>query len=66
MKKMGNLVAVIISIAILFTACSSDPTTEYLRQGDTYYDQGQFVEALAEYSKAIERSPNLVTAYTHR
>ena len=66
MKKTSSLVAVLIALTVFFTACGSDPTTEYLRQGDTYYDQGQFVEAITEYTKAIEHNPNLVTAYTHR
>ena len=65
MKKLGSLIALIITASLVLTACS-DPSTEYLRQGDTYYDQGQFVEAIAEYTKAIERNPNLVAAYTHR
>ena len=53
-------------VAIFLLSACGDPTTEYLRQGDTYYDQGQFIEAIAEYTKAIEHNPSLATAYTRR
>ncbi len=64
MSRLSAAIAFIILLTSL-TACG-DPTMDYLRQGDTYYDQGQFVEAIAEYTKAIERNPSLVAAYTHR
>jgi hypothetical protein len=38
----------------------------HLKQGDAYVEQGQWDEAITEYSKAIELDPELAEAYSSR
>jgi hypothetical protein len=47
MSRIGSLMAVIIAASLVLSSCG-DSSAEYLQQGDTYYDRGQFVEAIAE------------------
>ena len=72
MKKVMNhkgkfivLVACVVLTTILLVGCVS-PAQEHLNKGTAYLDQGEFDEAIEEYTEAIELDPNYTTAYHNR
>ena len=67
MHKRSKALVLLISIAILISsvACMS-PQYQHLKRGDNYSDKGNWNEAIAEYTKAIEIAPDLVKAYNNR
>ena len=59
MKWVGLILCIIIMLVL--PACNGklSPAIEHLNQGDAYYLQQQWVEALNEYDKAKELDPAL-------
>lgn len=49
-----------------FAASSVNESTEHFNTGETYYQNGDYTNALAEFTRAIELDPNYVAAYHHR
>ena len=72
MKKVMNhkgkfivLAACIVLTTILLVGCVS-PAQEHLNKGNAYCDQGEFDEAIQEFTKAIELDPEYALAYNNR
>jgi tetratricopeptide (TPR) repeat protein len=65
MLKKTLTLAILIVLLIIISSCMS-PEYEHLKNGDNYSDQQKWVEAIAEYTKAIEVAPKLAEAYNNR
>ena len=68
MKHKGKfivLVACVVLTTIQLVGCVSS-AQEHLNKGTVYYDQGEFDEAIEEFTEAIELDPELATAYGNR
>ena len=68
MKHKGKfmvLAACVILTTILLVGCVS-PVQEYFNKGIAYYDQGEFDEAIEEFTEAIELDPEYAIAYYNR
>ena len=63
--KNGIKIILLISLTLLTLACIN-PHFDHLRKGDSYADKGNWNEAIAEYTKAIELKPDFVEAYNNR
>jgi len=59
------LAVCIVLTTMLLVGCVS-PAQEHARKGDTYYEQGQFDEAIAEYTEAVNADPDFARAYSNR
>lgn len=64
MRKKFKM-ALFFCVMLMMAACTN-PALERLEQGDIYRDQGQWDEAIAEYSEAIELDPDYAQAYNNR
>jgi len=71
-KHLGILIA--CAILLLLSAClqpaaknnTADQAAQLVQQGDTLSKQGNYDEAIKEYTAAIELNPTLTTAYLGR
>jgi len=63
MKRIFYLVFFILSLS----ATAQDPQVQgYIRNGNTYYMQGQYEQAVAEYVKALQLDPaNSIARFNH-
>ena len=48
------------------TSIPTDEVVTHFEQGNTYLEQDEYYEAIAEYTKAIELNPNFAEAYANR
>jgi len=70
--KIQKIVGVATGIIIFIMVLSVIPrlylpnATYHLNQGNTFYNEGKYEQAVAEYSKAIELDPGLASAYHNR
>ena len=55
----------IVCISLLILSCAG-PKIDYVAQGDTYYEQGELDQAIAEYTLAIEADSGNTEAYSKR
>ena len=56
----------LILLALMCLSCSTDGAKEQTSIGDDYYGRGEFDQAIASYSKAIELDPKYENAYNNR
>jgi len=60
-------IIIVIFMAIIITSVNcSEPAQEFIGKGQNYFVQGQYDDAIAEYTKAIEQNPQCASAYAHR
>jgi tetratricopeptide (TPR) repeat protein len=70
--KKASLKLIATLLIILFAGCATPPkkpapkSVDYNRQGVTDYNEGNYDQAIANFSKAIELIPGLVNAYNNR
>lgn len=63
--KIKIICILVLGTLFLALACLSQ-AEQRLNQGNKYFDEGKYNEAIREYTKAIEADPNLVEPYTNR
>jgi len=61
MRKIGNLIA-LISLMLIVSACGSS-AAQYNNQGNNYFAEAAYDDALGEYSAAKEANPELAEPY---
>jgi tetratricopeptide (TPR) repeat protein len=76
LRERFSLLSIVLLACITFVSpvqCNDkqadadmDKATEYVQQGTVYYNQGQYEQAIEEYTKAIELDADLVDAYLER
>ena len=71
LNKFQKISHVILIVAILGIIGCGDPAPEpdettYLENGDAFYNDERYLEAIKEYTKAIELNPNFESAYINR
>jgi tetratricopeptide (TPR) repeat protein len=71
LNKFQKISHVILIVAILGIIGCADPAPEpdattYLEKGDNLFNDERYIEAIKEYTKAIELNPNLESAYIKR
>ena len=71
LNKFQKISHVILIVAILGIIGCGDPAPEpdettYLENGDAFYNDARYLEAIKEYTKAIELNPNFESAYINR
>jgi len=71
LNKFQKTSSVILIVAILGIIGCGDPAPEpdettYLENGDAFYNDARYLEAIKEYTKAIELNPNFEPAYINR
>jgi len=71
LNKFQKTSSVILIVAILGIIGCGEPAPEpdattYLEKGDTLFNDERYIEAIKEYTKAIELNPNLESAYIKR
>jgi tetratricopeptide (TPR) repeat protein len=76
LREKFSLFSIALLACITFVSpvqCNNDPVsetmakaTEYVQQGTVYYNQGQYEQAIEEYTKAIELKGDLAEAYLER
>ena len=71
LNKFQKISHVILIVAILGIIGCGDPAPEpdattYLEKGDNLFNDERYIEAIKEYTKAIELNPNLESAYIKR
>ena len=74
MKNKLNIVLLACIMLVPPAQCAEQPTkdpaieqaAEHIQQGNVYYDQGQFDQAISKYTIAIELDPYLAEAYWSR
>jgi tetratricopeptide (TPR) repeat protein len=66
----SNMKTRILSLLVLFTflgiTAFGQSASKYIKTGDTFFKAGNFDEAIAHYTKAIELQPDNVNAYNLR
>jgi Flp pilus assembly protein TadD len=62
-KKTGFLVLFLIFCAFPLAVIASELAYQYFESGISYYDQGNFEKALAEFQKAIREKSDFAQAY---
>ena len=58
MKKF-SLLLLAIAISLVFTVSCVSPASKHVRQGDVYFEQGQWDQATVEYEAALELDSEL-------
>ena len=69
MKLQSFKILMFILIKVLFSNASfvyAETAEEYWNIGNVYYDQGNSVQAISDFSKAIEINPKYAEAYYNR
>ena len=71
LNKFLKTSSVILILSILATIGCGEPAPEpdattYIANGDSLFKEGRYIEAIKEYTKAIELDPNLESAYMKR
>ena len=71
LNKFQKTSSIILILSILATIACSEPAPEpdaatYIENGDSLFNEARYIEAVAEYTKAIELNPNLESAYMKR
>jgi tetratricopeptide (TPR) repeat protein len=69
MKVLGSAIRIFVLIGVLFSIISSayaETVEEYCVSGNSYYRQGDFTQAISDYTKAIEMNPDYPEAYVLR
>ncbi len=61
-----GVILLCLGLLLLLQITVVNPALKHLEQGDIYADQGQWDEAIIEYTKAIELDPQLALAYNNR
>jgi tetratricopeptide (TPR) repeat protein len=71
--KIGLSLICIFFLAICVTSCAKNPALEHASNGDVFMEQGNYDQAISEYSQAIELDPKypeiknkLAVAYSDR
>jgi len=67
-QKTSSVILIVVILGIIGCgepAPEPDATT-YLEKGDTLFNDERYIEAIKEYTKAIELDPNLESAYMKR
>jgi len=62
----GRFIPVLVLAVVLPLVACANPVSVHLEQGDAYFEQHQWDEAVAEYSEAIKLDPELARAYSKR
>lgn len=66
MSKKRRLAIAIVAVFALLAGCSRDPEVvkrRYLENGNKYFDQGKFKEAVLMYRNALKQDPKFGEAY---
>lgn len=63
--RHGIKIILLITLFLSIAACM-DPEYAHLKKGDDYSEKEKWSEAIIEYTKAIELSPNMIKAYNNR
>ena len=63
--RLVLVVCVALTTALMVVSCAS-PAKEHLNTGNEHFEQGQYDEAIVEYTKAIELEPQLAIVYNSR
>jgi tetratricopeptide (TPR) repeat protein len=66
MKKITITIVALLLIYIMILPGCANPALEHLEIGNTYFDAGEFEQAIIEYDQAIEFDPELAVAYRNR
>ena len=71
LNKFKKTSSIILILSILATIACSEPAPEpdaatYIENGDSLFNEARYIEAVAEYTKAIELNPNSESAYMKR
>ena len=64
--RIGSLILTLGLITALFAGCSRDPNVrkqKYFASGQRYFDQGQYHEAVIEFSNAVQVDPRFAEAH---
>ena len=69
MTHKSSIITMFVLIGMLFLSVVSvyaETAEEYFNRGNTSYKQGNFAQAISDYTKAIEINSNYAEAYNHR
>jgi hypothetical protein len=65
-KSLFFILVIMVSLAVVMSGCASQTAPDHFQNGITLDSQSRWEEAIVEYSKAIEASPNNAAIYLNR